>query len=118
MSDHTHSEEHDDVVHVVPVQTYFLNYAALLVLLVVTVWASRIDFGWANMLIAMGIAAIKTVLVVVFFMHLTAGGKLSKVWALTGIFFFVILIGLTLTDYDSRHMDKTWSPNAASGRPQ
>jgi|GEM_PF-6231481 cytochrome c oxidase subunit 4 len=105
-----HDEEHSDVVHAASVGSYLANYFALLGLLIITVAVARVDLGILNMYAAMLIAMVKTVLVVLFFMHLGKAGRLSRIWALTGIFFFLIMIGLNLTDYSSRHMDATSSP--------
>lgn len=109
---------HEDYVHAAPLSNYIKTFAALMVLLVVTVAVARVDLGWFNMPVAMGIASIKMVLVVLYFMHLKGSDKLSKIWAFTGVFFFIIMIGLSLSDYDTRYMDKTRSPVAPAGHPQ
>ena len=56
--------------HIVPFSTYMKVLSILLFLTVLTVLVAQIDFGFFNILIAMGIATVKAVLVLLFFMHL------------------------------------------------
>ena len=51
---------------------------------------------------ALAIAVIKTVLVILFFMHLRYSSKLLKLTLCAGFFTFLVLIIMTLTDYMSR----------------
>jgi len=55
--------------HVVPTRVYYTVFAALLVLTALTVWIAFYDLGVLNDVAALGIAAIKATLVVLFFMH-------------------------------------------------
>ena len=73
---------------IVPFSLYLKVLSALLVLTALTVVVAQIDFGFLNVLIAMGIATIKAVLVLLFFMHLKYDNKLYPVIFLTGVFFF------------------------------
>ncbi len=77
--------------HIVPLSVYARVLSALLVLTALTVGVAQVDFGFLNVLIAMGIATIKAVLVLLFFMHLKYDNKLFLVIFLTGVFFLVIL---------------------------
>jgi cytochrome c oxidase subunit 4 len=61
-----------------------------------------VDLGFWNPIIALAIASTKAVLVVLFFMHVWYSSKLTKLTVIAGIFTFLILISLTLTDYISR----------------
>ena len=88
--------------HVVPVRTYLLVFASLMVLTFLTVAASRYDFGAGNTVVAMGIAVLKATLVVLFFMHVRYGTRLIPLVVLAGLFWLVILIALSLTDYWTR----------------
>jgi cytochrome c oxidase subunit 4 len=51
---------------------------------------------------ALAIAALKTLLIMMVFMHLYYSAKLSRLAACAGLFWLAILIGLSLTDYLSR----------------
>lgn len=105
-------EEHESHHHVVPPTTYITIVCALLVGTAVTVWASYIDLGewhilpgltlfW-NPVVALAIAATKMILVVLFFMHVKYSTKLTKLTVISGVFTFIILIAMTLTDYMTR----------------
>jgi cytochrome c oxidase subunit 4 len=61
-----------------------------------------VDLGFWNPIIALAIASTKAVLVVLFFMHVWYSSKLTKLTVFAGVFTFLILISLTLTDYISR----------------
>lgn len=56
--------------HLVPLSVYVKTIIALLILTVVTVGASYIDFGAGNIFVALGIASLKASLVMMFFMGL------------------------------------------------
>ena len=77
--------------HIVPFNIYIKVLFTLLVLTTLTVIAAQMDFGIFNVLIAMGIATIKAILVLLFFMHLKYDNKLFPVIFLTGVFFLVII---------------------------
>ncbi|MEO7191855.1 MAG: cytochrome C oxidase subunit IV family protein [Vicinamibacterales bacterium] len=88
--------------HVTPVRTYVLVFLALLVLTGVTYLVALQDFGWMNTPIAMGVALLKAGLVVMIFMGLRYNTPLTKVVAIAGLFWLLILFGLTLNDYLTR----------------
>jgi cytochrome c oxidase subunit IV len=98
---HAHPAAHG---HVTPLGVYLGIFAALMVLTVVTVLVAYVNLGQANIFIALGIACLKATLVVLYFMHVMYASRLTKLFAVTGIFFLAILIGLTMVDYGSR----TW----------
>jgi caa(3)-type oxidase subunit IV len=50
------------------------------------------------------IAGINGCLIAVFFMHILANGRLPWMTLLAGLLWFVILLGLTLADYLTRHL--------------
>jgi cytochrome c oxidase subunit 4 len=67
-----------------------------------TVGASFLELGIFNPIVALLIACIKAVLVVLFFMHVKYSSKLTKLTVFCGLFTFLALIGMTLSDYFSR----------------
>lgn len=93
---------HDSLDHVVPPTTYLIVGAALLVLTGTTVWASYLELGVWNPVIALFIACVKATIVVLFFMHVKYSSKLTKLTVGAGLFTFLTLIGMTLADYMSR----------------
>lgn len=88
--------------HVEPVSVYIGIFAALIVLTVVTTGVAFLDLGRLNTIVALVIAVSKAVLVVLFFMHVRHSSRLMKVVVGAGIFWLVILIGLTMGDFISR----------------
>jgi cytochrome c oxidase subunit 4 len=65
--------------------------------------AAKIDLGLFNPIVALAIASTKAVLVVLFFMHVKyAHEKLTKLVIVTAIFFFLILLALSMADYGTR----------------
>ena|SRR5688572_16973445 len=77
----------------------------LLVLTVITVGASRLDFGAANMLIAMAIASVKASLVILFFMHVKWDTAINKIVFLSSFLFLSLLFIFTLADQATRRVD-------------
>lgn len=95
-------EEHEHHHHVVPPRIYVTILLALLVGTAATVGASFIDLGPMNPVIALAIAATKMILVVLFFMHVKYSTKLTKLTVGAGLFTFLVLVGMTLSDYWTR----------------
>jgi cytochrome c oxidase subunit IV len=90
-------------VHIVPRQTYFMVFGALLVCTALTVIAANIQFpGIMNDVVAMTIAIVKMMLVLLFFMHVRYSSRLIWVIVASMFFWLLILLLLTLTDYTSR----------------
>ena len=94
--------------YVVPRSTYFIVFALLIVLLVLTVLAARQDLdgrtgiAGLNVMIALAIAAAKAVLIVLFFMQIKYASPLQRVFAASGALFLTILFAITFADYLSR----------------
>jgi cytochrome c oxidase subunit IV len=82
-------------------KTYIFTYVALVVLMFLTVFISRFYLGPLNNIAAMGIALTKATLVVLFFMQVYFGTKLTWVWAALGFIWLSLLFGI-LGDYVTR----------------
>jgi cytochrome c oxidase subunit IV len=102
MSENHEQNPYEEELHVVPPKIYVAILIALLVGTALTVWASFIDLGVFNPVIALAIACTKAVLVVLFFMHVKYSPKLTKLTVGAGVFTFIVLIGMTLADYFTR----------------
>ena len=93
--------------HVVPVKTYLTIFGALMVGTALTVYVAQFNFarifGPLNIIIALTVASIKATLVILYFMHVKYSTKLTKVVIGAGIFWFAILIIMTITDYRARN---------------
>jgi len=89
--------------HISSVKLYVGIWLALMAGTILTVLAAEVDMGPLNPAVALAIATTKAVLVVLFFMHVKyTHEKLTKLVIVTAIFFFLILLGLTMADYTSR----------------
>jgi len=100
MTDQKEMEESQH--HIVSPVIYIIIGGSLLVLTGLTVGAAFLELGIFNPIVALLIACIKAILVVLFFMHVKYSSKLTKLTVFCGIFTFLTLIGMTLSDYISR----------------
>ena len=92
------SEEH----HITPLKTYLVVATALFFLTAVTVWASYIDLGSFNIVLALLIAGTKAGVVATFFMHLLWDDKKNATIFVGSLMFLSIFIIITLTDTEFR----------------
>jgi len=83
-------------------KTYVIVYIALMILLGLTIVAGQFALGVFNTVIAISIAAIKMLLIMLFFMHVRSSGRLTWIVAGAAFFWLSILFGLTLTDFVTR----------------
>jgi cytochrome c oxidase subunit 4 len=100
MSEQAQHEEHQH--HIVSPVVYIVILFALLISTAATVWASFLELGIWNPIVALAIATSKAMLVVLFFMGVKYSTKLTKLTVIAGIFIFLGLISMTLADYMSR----------------
>ena len=84
--------------HVTSKRVYYFIFGALLGLTYLTVAAARIDLGPFNTIAALTIAAVKALLVVLFFMHVRYSTRLTKLVIVGGFLWLALLIGLTMAD--------------------
>ncbi len=78
---------------------YIYIWAALIVLTAITVTTASLNFGRAGILVVLAIAAIKSTLVLLYFMHLSSEKRLLlKLLVPIAICTLAIFIGLTFTD--------------------
>jgi cytochrome c oxidase subunit 4 len=89
---------HGELGHVLPLKTYKTVLGALLILTIITVAVSRVDFGTMNLVVAMVVASIKAVLVALFFMHLKYESPITWLYAGIPVFLLGLLIGGVFID--------------------
>jgi cytochrome c oxidase subunit IV len=87
---------------VVPPRVYATIFGLLLLLTAATTACSYVELGVFNAVVALAIACIKASLVVLFFMHVRYSSRLMKLTVAAGVFTFLVLITMTMTDYISR----------------
>ena len=102
---HGHHGGHDigfHAPHVVPAVVFLRVLTALLILTILTVAVSYVDFGSGNMFVAMAIAAVKVSLVMTFFMHLKWDTAINNIAIISSFLFLSLLFIFTLADYATR----------------
>lgn len=77
---------------------YAVVWVALLILTATTVAVSYVNLGVMNVVVALVIASFKAALVALFFMRLKYENKLVWGFALTPIYFLILIIAGTLSD--------------------
>ncbi|MGA2646017.1 MAG: cytochrome C oxidase subunit IV family protein [Candidatus Sulfotelmatobacter sp.] len=86
-----------------PLKMYFGIWITLLVCTYLTYKLAFVELGRFNAAVALGIATLKATLVALFFMHVWhASEKLTKLVVIAAIFFLMLLLGLTMSDYATR----------------
>ncbi len=82
---------------------YIYVWAALLVLTAITVTTAELNIGRAGIIVVLAIAAVKSTLVLLWFMHLRSESRLLlKLLVPIAIATLAIFIGLTYTDILTR----------------
>jgi cytochrome c oxidase subunit IV len=116
VADQTH-DSHDDhgISHVLSWQLLVGIWAVLIGLTVVTVLATRFDFGpsW-NLAIAMIIATVKAGLVVLFFMHLLYDRLFHSVMFLAGLLAAILFVGFALMDSGQYQSEIIWGDSTSA----
>ena len=93
--------EHSE--HIVSARLYWLIWGILIVCTVLTAVVATVDLGKFNTVVALGIATFKASLVVLIFMQVKyTSEKMTKAILLAAVFWLMLLLVLSLTDYSSR----------------
>src|SRR5277367_3941215 len=113
----------DDVVpeaphgfHAVPRRVLLGVYGLLIMFTVITVAASKVDLGQANIWVALAIALVKGGLVVMYFMDLRWDSPFNGMVLLAALFFVALFIGLALLDSTSYQVQLRPTPMAVPSR--
>lgn len=92
----------EEKTHIVPYKVQIAVLIALLLLTVVTVAVTRLEFGALNTLVAMLIAGAKAVIVLAWYMHLKYEKSLLPVLVAGVIIIFLLVLFVTFFDYSYR----------------
>ena len=107
-----HHDEHDDhhgISHVASMKVLLGTGGTLLLLTIITVAATRVDFGSSlNLALAMLIAVIKATLVVLFFMHLKYDKIFHTVVFASAVLAAALFVGITLMDSGQYQESNIW----------
>ncbi|HEX2492048.1 MAG TPA: cytochrome C oxidase subunit IV family protein [Blastocatellia bacterium] len=114
MADHTHDDSHGHPEN--PIKFYIGVFALLMVMTLLTVFVAQFDLegmfkdtpviknvsGALNALVALTIAVIKATAVIMIFMHVRWSSRLTQVIVVASVFWLLIMLSFTLSDYFTR----------------
>jgi cytochrome c oxidase subunit 4 len=113
-----HDDSHHGLSHVAPIKVLCATGGTLLLLTIVTVLATKVDFGAnINLGIAMAIAVIKATLVILFFMHLRYDRLFHSVVFVSAILAASLFVGFTLMDTNQYQQTNIWNPDSPPPAP-
>lgn len=101
-SDHETYTGHTAPHHQAPLAMYFVVFAALMVLTILTVWVSRIDLGEMNTVVAMAIAVVKALVVILWFMHVIHSPRMTWIVVISSFLWLAVMFVLFFSDYLTR----------------
>ena len=85
------------------IRTYAMVWAALMLLTALTVAVADMNFQKATIIVCLGIAAFKSILVLLYFMHLRYENRMAiKLTVPIALATLAIFIGLTFSDVFTR----------------
>ena len=113
-----HHDDHHGLSHIAPVKVLVATGGTLLLLTIVTVLATKVDFGAnINLGIAMAIAVVKATLVILFFMHLKYDRLFHSVVFVSAILAASLFVGFTLMDSNQYQNTNIWNPDSPPPAP-
>jgi cytochrome c oxidase subunit IV len=114
------SHHHDDhgIAHVASKKVLLGTWGALMILTIITVGATFVDFGsGVNLAIAMAIAVVKATLVILFFMHLFYDKLFHTVLVIAGILAATLFVTFCLMDSSQYQQNLIWDPRTPPAAP-
>lgn len=114
-----HADDHGHgISHTASIKVLLGTGGSLLMLTIVTVLATKVDFGAnINLAVAMLIAVIKATLVILFFMHLKYDKIFHTVVFLSAVLAAALFVGFTLMDSDQYQHTNIWNPDHPPAAP-
>lgn len=85
--------------HIVGYGTYIFVWLTLVALTALTVTVANFDLGSFSIVIALGIASIKSLLVMLIFMHLRFDDRVFRIFVFVAFITLAIFLVLTFSDY-------------------
>jgi cytochrome c oxidase subunit 4 len=93
------------MTHTLTARTYLIVCAILIVLTLLTLSVSFLPLSTSwHVALGLAIGLCKATLIVLFFMHALVSSRLTTVVISVSVFWLLILVCLTLTDYMSRNL--------------
>ena len=97
-----HQEHSSHAEHIDSVKTYALVLLGLLFATILTAFVATRDLGPFNIIVALGIAVAKRLLVALFFMHVRYSTSLTRLVIIGGMLWLAILLLLSFVDFGTR----------------
>jgi cytochrome c oxidase subunit 4 len=89
----------EDKHHIVPYRTYIFILIGLLTLTAISVAVTQIDLGTLTVMVALTLAAVKSTLVLIYFMHLKFEERIYAIMV-AGVFLLLFIVFIiTFLDY-------------------
>jgi cytochrome c oxidase subunit 4 len=111
-------DDHHGISHVASIKVLVGTGSALLALTLVTVLATKVDFGAnINLALAMTIAVVKASLVILFFMHLKYDRLFHSVVFVSAILAASLFVGFTMLDSGQYQQTNIWHPDSPPVAP-
>ncbi len=101
--------------HVAPAWIMYATFTGLILLTIATVGARQFDMGNLNIWIALILAAVKSILVALFFMHLWWDRQFNQLVVVISLLFLGVFIAAAITDTDQ--YQPTMQPPGAYATP-
>jgi cytochrome c oxidase subunit 4 len=101
-AEHSDHIGHAPAHHRSSLVSYFVVFATLMILTIVTVWVSRIDLGTMNTAVAMAIAIVKATVVILWFMHVIHSPRLTWIIVISSFLWLAVMFVLFFADYSTR----------------
>jgi len=101
-----HTGEHT-IKHAVPKRIYWIVFATLLILTLITVDIAFYNLGILNNTVAMTIATVKASMVILYFMHVRYSSRLTWLFAIAGFMWLLIFFLFTLADFATRDWERS-----------
>ena len=115
--DDAHAHDHG-ISHVAPARVLLATGSTLLMLTLLTVLATKVDFGAnINLAVAMVIAVTKATLVILFFMHLRYDKLFHSVVFVAALLAATLFVGFTLMDTSQYQQTNIWNPTSPPRAP-
>ena len=116
--DTDHDEHEHGLSHVASIRVLVSTGGTLLALTVITVLATKVDFGAnINLGLAMAIAVVKATLVLLFFMHLRYDRLFHSIIFAGGLLAASLFVGFTLMDSNQYQQTNIWNPDSPPPAP-
>ncbi|MBA3463776.1 MAG: cytochrome C oxidase subunit IV family protein [Deltaproteobacteria bacterium] len=114
---HDHHDDHG-ISHVASMKVLLATGGSLLVLTIVTVLATKVDFGTnINLAVAMLIAVVKATLVILYFMHLKYDKIFHTVVFMSAVLAAALFVGFTLLDSNEYQHTNIWDVDHPPAAP-